>query len=119
MSRKLIVMGETGTREIPKLIIRTLVLALTCISSLKLTPLSLADSYEPPASVRTLLKNVDFSKVTRIDEGYRAEFKNCDDHNQFRGHTMVGWRRCSGDRNNVHTLLKLDGSSVFRLEARP
>lgn len=74
---------------------------------------SAADAYAPPTTSRDLLKDIDFSKATPLDENYRAEFKRCDEHDEFRGHKLVGWRRCSGDKNNVRALLKLANGLIY------
>jgi hypothetical protein len=74
---------------------------------------SAADSYVPPAASSGLLKGIDFSKATPVDEAYRAEFKRCDDQNRFRHYTLPGWRKCSSDKNNVRTLLKLQHGAIY------
>ena len=71
-----------------------------------------ADNYQPPAASQLLLKDIDFTKATLIDEFYRAEFKACDDHNLFHGKPMLGSRKChdeknGDDKNNGRALLKL------------
>ncbi len=72
-----------------------------------------ADTYAPPAVSRDLLKDIDFSEAVPVDEAYRAEFKNCDDHNKFRHHMLSDWRKCSSDKNNVRALLKLPDGSIY------
>jgi Fungal chitosanase of glycosyl hydrolase group 75 len=72
-----------------------------------------AQPYQPPPASRDLLRNIDFSRAAPVDEAYRAEFKNCDDRNVFRGRTMTGVRKCSGDKNNVRALLKLENGAIL------
>jgi hypothetical protein len=78
-----------------------------------LSSASAAESYVPPADSSNLLSGIDFSKATPVDEAYRAEFKRCDDQNKFRRYTLSGWRKCSGDKNNVRALLKLQDGSIY------
>jgi hypothetical protein len=64
------------------------------------------------------------SKYTPIDEGYRAEFRNCDLRNVFRGHAVTGSHRChstnskgkdTSDRNNVTLLARqVDGGVIWK-----
>lgn len=72
-----------------------------------------ATAYEPPSASAALLATIDFSKAAALDESYRAQFRNCDVANTFRGVAMTGNRRCSGDPNNVRALLKLKGGAVY------
>jgi hypothetical protein len=72
-----------------------------------------AAPFEPPAASKALLQGIDFANAKPIDDDYLAEFRNCDETNFFRGNPMAGWRKCSGDKNNVRTLLKLANGAIY------
>jgi hypothetical protein len=78
---------------------------------------AMAADYTPPAASSELLEDIDFAAATPVDEDYRAEFKRCDDHNEFRNQTLTGFRRCTtpdgDDKNNVRALLKLADGSIY------
>jgi Fungal chitosanase of glycosyl hydrolase group 75 len=70
-------------------------------------------AYDPPAASKLAVQGIDFAGATAIDEDYRAEFKSCDDQDIFRGTKMKGWRKCSGDKNNMAAFLKFASGAVF------
>jgi len=74
---------------------------------------AMAQTYEPPPASAALLENINFEDAVPVDEDYRAEFKRCDEENVFRGNTLSGWRKCSGDKNNVEALLRLEDGAIY------
>lgn len=64
------------------------------------TPVQTETRSTAPAST------IDFSRASPIDEDYRQQFTDCDEHNVFRGEVMQGFRRCSGDKNNLTRLVR-------------
>src|SRR5271165_688354 len=50
---------------------------------------------------------IDFSKASPVDEDYRQQFVNCDKSDVFRGMPMEGFRKCSGDPNNLTRLVRI------------
>lgn len=72
-----------------------------------------AQAYDPPAASAVAVGGIKFNAATALDEDYRAQFKKCDTQDIFRGIQLQGWRKCSGDKNNVDALLKFPGGAVF------
>ena len=62
--------------------------------------------YNPPLQSTTVLKEIQFNTAVPVDEAYRKQFELCDKENTFNGESMKGFRKCSGDPNNVKALLK-------------
>jgi Fungal chitosanase of glycosyl hydrolase group 75 len=58
---------------------------------------------QPPT--KTTPAQIIFTTATPIDEDYRQQFLDCDQNNTFRGQEMEGFRRCSGDPNNLARLV--------------
>ena len=77
--------------------------------------LALAQSsvYTPPTESVAVLKDIQFNQAVPLDEAYRKEFERCDKENIFNGEIMKGFRKCSGDPNNVKALLKFPDETVF------
>ena len=73
----------------------------------------MAPDYRPPPASQSLLTQINFQAAQPVDEDYRAQFQRCDDRNEFRGYQLVGWRQCSGDKNNVRALLKLPSGAIL------
>lgn len=83
---------------------------------LTVTPdMALAQSitYTPPSQSATLLKDIQFNQAVPVDEAYRKQFELCDQENTFNGEEMQGFRKCSGDPNNVKALLKFPDETIF------
>ena len=74
---------------------------------------TIAQAYDPPPSSAAAVQEIDFDRATPLDEDYRFQFKRCDTENVFRGVQMSGFRRCSGDKNNVEALLKFPNGAIF------
>lgn len=70
-------------------------------------------AYVVPAASADKVSKIDFSKASEIDQTYKDEFKKCDDANTFHGYQLKGWRKCSGDKNNLRALLKFPDNTVF------
>ena len=83
----------------------TLVLALLTMQAPS------ASSYDPPPASSALLRGIDFTSATPLDEDYRREFQGCDGvlgaarKDRFRGFRLSGDYRCSTDPSRVKTLL--------------
>ena len=69
--------------------------------------------YNPPLQSTTVLKEVQFNTTVPVDEAYRKQFELCDKENTFNGEIMKGFRKCSGDPNNVKALLKFPDDTIF------
>lgn len=78
-----------------------------------LVPVSIALAYNPPQSSAEAVQQIDFDRAVPLDEDYRSQFKRCDTQNVFRGVQMSGFRKCSGDKNNVGALLKFPSGAIF------
>jgi Fungal chitosanase of glycosyl hydrolase group 75 len=74
---------------------------------------AIAADYHPPPASQFLLSGADLLAAQPVDEEYRAQFQQCDDKNEFRGHQLTGWRQCSGDKNNVRALLRLSNGAIL------
>ena len=61
---------------------------------------------QPSAAATPTTSQIDFAKAPPIDEDYRQQFLDCDRNNIFRGVAMEGFRRCSGDPNNLTRLVR-------------
>ena len=70
-------------------------------------------TYTPPSQSATALTGIPFDQAVPLDETYRKEFDKCDTSDTFKGKSMVGGRKCSGDRNNAKALLKFPDGTIF------
>ena len=77
------------------------------------TALAQSTIYTPPSLSVNALKNIQFSQAVPFNEEYRKQFELCDKENTFNGETMKGFRKCSGDPNNVKALLKFPDETIF------
>ena len=73
----------------------------------------LAFGYEPPLASKSAVAGIDFAGAAAVDDDYRAQFRKCDDKDVFRGIKLKGWRKCSGDKNNLAALLKFPAGAIF------
>jgi hypothetical protein len=69
--------------------------------------------YSPPPASASVLAGIKFSAASPVNEAYRAEFDRCDKENIFKGRTMTGFRKCSGDPNRVKALLRFPDQTIF------
>ena len=77
------------------------------------TALAQSTIYTPPSLSANVLKDIQFKQAVPLNEDYRKQFELCDKENTFNGETMKGFRKCSGDPNNVKALLKFPDNTVF------
>lgn len=61
---------------------------------------------QPPTGSGASAPQIDFSRASPVDENYRQQFTDCDEHDVFLGEVMQGFRKCSGDRNNLTRLVR-------------
>lgn len=57
-------------------------------------------------------KWIDLSRGVDLDEGYRAEFGQCDANNTFKGVSFPRWQGCRGDPNKVTAIRRLEGGAI-------
>ncbi len=70
-------------------------------------------TYTPPSQSATVLTGIPFDQAVTLDETYRKEFDKCDTSDIFKGKSMLGGRKCSGDKNNAKALLKFPDGTIF------
>ena len=70
-------------------------------------------AYDLPPNSAAAVQEIAFDQAVPMDEDYRSQFELCDTENIFRGVQLTGFRKCSGDKNNVEALLKFPNGAIF------
>lgn len=70
-------------------------------------------AYEAPSGSAAAVREIDFGRAANLNEDYHSQFSLCDTQNVFRGVHLSGFRKCSGDKNNVEALLRFPNGTIF------